>query len=167
MFPTDKQAKADRICLAAEDYRAACHRQSEIMQERQALLAKPLSTPEQVRIVKRKLEQCQRAFESQINAMVDAVNRAEYQEGTDPGSFPWDRYGMASTFAINAAASGLILSQVEKRARELGGDQSSTTLAQKHAELARIDVLIAEQDTLRESALGRWRQATGDLQGYP
>ena len=167
MFPTDKQAKADRISLAAEDYRAACHRQSEILQERQALLAMPLSTAEQVGIVKGKLDHCRHAFEAQIDAMLAAVNRADPQGDVDPGSFPWDRYGMASTFAINTAVSGLILAHVENRAREMGGDQSTMTLAQKHADLARIDVLIAEQETLREEALDKWRQATGDLHGYP
>lgn len=174
MFPSATQSRNDLTERAAADYRVARNRQAELQQKRNALLAMPLSTSEQVAIARKVIDRSRRLFEAHLNLALEAMARPDFNmfdaDDMDALNFcgvSGHPHGYASSAAVTTALAGTILAHVETRARASGGDQSNLTLAKRHAELARFEVLIAEQETISSQTLFTWRQATGDLQGYP
>lgn len=174
MFPTNRQSNADAVGVAKAEYQAARNRSLELQQERTALLAAPLATSEQLRIVGAALERGRETFEAGLDEMLRVMHQPRFNAADDDCldrllscwlSGPRSR--SVTEAAIATAMAETILAYVGKKAAESGADQSELTLMQRHTELARLDVLIVEQEAKATRALNNWRQATGDINGYP
>lgn len=174
MFPTTRQSHAEVVGVAKAEYQAARHRSLELQQERTALLATPLATSEQLRIVEAALARSRETLDAGLDEMISVMHQPRFSAADDDCldrlSSCWlsgPQMRSITEAAVSTALSETILAYVEKKATESGADESELTLVKRHVGLARIDVLIVEQESKATRALNNWRLATGDLHGYP